>query len=69
MNRDNMEEKVRRAVEAFERLSPEAQARHRQAQRESWARAMAPCEHGIADWEECEQCRANAKDGEPHEQE
>jgi hypothetical protein len=27
-----------------------------QAQRESWARAMAPCEHGIRDWEQCEEC-------------
>jgi hypothetical protein len=28
-----------------------------QAQRESWVRAMAPCEHGIADFEECAECR------------
>lgn len=27
------------------------------AQRESFVRAMAPCEHGNADWETCEQCR------------
>src|SRR5690606_22432732 len=27
------------------------------AQRESWARGMAPCEHGVADWEECAECR------------
>jgi hypothetical protein len=29
----------------------------RQAQRESWIRAMAPCEHGVADFEDCAQCR------------
>ena len=27
------------------------------AQRESWIRAMAPCEHGVADFEQCSQCR------------
>lgn len=29
------------------------------AQRESWVRGMAPCEHGDPDWETCPQCRAN----------
>ena len=24
-----------------------------EAQRESWIRAMAPCEHGVADFEQC----------------
>jgi hypothetical protein len=28
------------------------------AQRESWVRGMAPCEHGDPDWETCAQCRA-----------
>lgn len=27
-----------------------------EAQRQSFARAMAPCEHGVLDWEECPQC-------------
>jgi hypothetical protein len=27
------------------------------AQRESWVRAMRPCDHGIYDFEDCEQCR------------
>jgi hypothetical protein len=27
------------------------------AQRESWVRAMAPCEHGDPDWETCPKCR------------
>lgn len=29
----------------------------RKAQRESWQRAFAPCEHGDPDWETCPQCR------------
>lgn len=28
-----------------------------QAQRESWMRGMAPCEHGVLDWEICVECR------------
>jgi hypothetical protein len=27
------------------------------AQRESWVRAMGPCEHGVHDFEDCEQCQ------------
>jgi len=41
----------------FAALTPEQQAAHRQAQAESWARGMAPCEHGVADWETCPDCR------------
>lgn len=32
-----------------------------QAQRESWARGMGPCEHGVLDFEDCPQCRAKAR--------
>lgn len=28
-----------------------------QAQRESWARGMSPCEHGVSDFETCSKCR------------
>jgi hypothetical protein len=42
-------------------MSPEAREKlereEMQAQRESWIRAMAPCEHGVADFEDCEECR------------
>ena len=51
---------VARANAAFDALTPEQQAEHRRQQRESWARSMAPCEHGIADWEDCPDCRTNA---------
>jgi hypothetical protein len=30
-------------------------------QRRSFVRAMAPCEHGVLDWETCPDCRAAAK--------
>jgi hypothetical protein len=29
----------------------------RAAQRESWSRAEAPCEHGDPDWDTCPKCR------------
>jgi CHAD domain-containing protein len=43
-------------------LPPEERARieadELAAQRESWIRAMAPCEHGDPDWETCPHCLA-----------
>lgn len=45
-------------------MAPEERAAMYQAQRESFARAMAPCEHGVSDWEECPQCRSRtSKEG------
>jgi hypothetical protein len=35
----------------------ELERRELEAQRESWVRAMGPCEHGVLDWEECLDCR------------
>lgn len=32
------------------------------AQRESWIRAMAPCGHGMADFEDCQACRHPGKE-------
>lgn len=29
-----------------------------EAQRQSWVRAFAPCEHGYSDFETCPHCRA-----------
>lgn len=46
------------AMARFNALSPAQQAEHRAGQRESWIRAMAPCEHGDPDWETCPLCRA-----------
>ena len=46
-----------RANKAYAAMTPEQQAVMWQEQRESWVRAMRPCEHGDYDWETCEQCR------------
>lgn len=48
-------ERERAAMPAAERA--ELERREIEAQRESWLRAMAPCEHGMADFEQCEECR------------
>lgn len=39
----------------------------REAQRESFARAMAPCEHGHRDWETCPACRALSRNKKENE--
>ncbi len=39
-------------------MSPEEQQRHWDAQKQSFVRGMTtPCEHGMLDFEDCEQCR------------
>lgn len=57
------------AIEAQRAAMPPAEraaleAREIEAQRQSFIRAMAPCEHGDPDWETCPQCRAKAQQGE-----
>ena len=42
----------------YDAMSPKQKAEMHRQQAESWARAFAPCEHGVRDWEECAQCRA-----------
>ena len=44
--------------------TPEQKAEMHRKQRESWARGMAPCEHGDPDWETCPECRKRAMGGE-----
>ena len=46
-----------RAREWERTATPEQKAAMLQAQRESWIRAFAPCEHGDPDWETCPKCR------------
>jgi hypothetical protein len=41
--------------------SDEEKAAMYKAQCESWVRAFSPCEHGIADWEDCVGCRSSAQ--------
>ena len=50
-------ELLKRAKAAQEAMSPEEWAAMVEAQRQSWLRGMAPCEHGVADWEDCPDCR------------
>lgn len=38
--------------------TPEQRKAMMDVQRESWARAMEPCEHGDPDWETCSECRS-----------
>ena len=47
---------LRAAMDRYNALTPDQQAEMWQAQRESWARGMAPCEHGDPDWETCPKC-------------
>lgn len=62
MTRADLEARVADAVTAFNALSTNEQAAMYEAQRQSWMRAMAPCEHGDPDWETCPECRAHAKE-------
>lgn len=48
-----------RVADWYARTTPEEQAAMWKAQRESWIRAFAPCEHGDPDWETCPHCLAN----------
>lgn len=55
-------ENFRASLPPEERI--ELERKERLAQRESWVRGMAPCEHGDPDWETCSKCleRVYAKD-------
>lgn len=54
---DNLRRKVDEAMAVYNAMTPEQQEAMWKAQRESWVRGMAPCEHGDPDWETCESCR------------
>ena len=56
-----LERLVAEAEARFAALTPEQQAEHRRLQAESFARSMAPCEHGVTDWEDCAACRDEAR--------
>lgn len=53
MTEAEIRERVRRY---WETATPEQVASMIAAQRESFIRAMAPCEHGDPDWETCPHC-------------
>jgi len=47
-----------RARERVASMTPTEREAMWAAQRESWVRGMAPCEHGVSDWEDCPDCRS-----------
>lgn len=49
---------LERAKGWWDRATPDERRAMIDAQRESWIRAMAPCEHGDPDWETCPECLA-----------
>jgi hypothetical protein len=56
--RQSLASRLQKAAAWWQTASPaEREAMHK-AQRESFARAMAPCEHGVADFEDCPDCRS-----------
>lgn len=57
-DRSRLSKLIRRAAAAYDAMSPEQKAAHDEAQRQSWIRSMAPCEHGVRDWETCPDCLA-----------
>ena len=47
-----------KAKARYEAMTPDEKAAEHKAQRESFIRAMQPCEHGDPDWETCPECLA-----------
>lgn len=53
-----LNELIERSKARVAAMSPaELEAMHAE-QRKSWARGMARCEHDVADWETCPECRS-----------
>jgi len=53
---------VKAAKASLSRMAPEEQEAMWKAQRESWVRGMTTsCEHGELDFEQCVECRKEAK--------
>jgi len=48
---------LKRARAAYNAMTPEQKREQAEVQRRSWVRGMAPCKHGIRDWETCPLCR------------
>ena len=59
LDKAGLHDRMMAAVADYKAMSPERRKAHDQAQRESWVRSMtARCEHGMADFEQCGECRA-----------
>jgi len=58
MTEQELKELAAKAQARVAAMSPEDQAAHWEAQRQSFVRAMTtPCEHGELDFEQCPHCR------------
>jgi hypothetical protein len=57
MSERELDALLARAMAAYNAMTLEQKREHDEAQRQSWARGMAPCEHGERDWETCPHCR------------
>lgn len=55
--RAHLEQLIEEARMSWRTMSSEDKEAMFQKQRESWVRGMAPCEHGVLDWETCPDCR------------
>ena len=57
-----LSELIERAKQAYAAMTPEEKKAHDDAQRASWVRGMtARCEHGVVDFEQCPNCRTEAR--------
>jgi|GEM_PF-2639491 hypothetical protein len=59
-DRDELQRAFADAQARYDAMTPEQQQAMWEAQRQSWLRSMAPCEHGVRDWETCPDCRESA---------
>lgn len=64
-NRETLAKLLAETRARYESMTPEEREAMHDAQRQSWMRAMQPCEHGVPDWEECEDCRRNHARSDP----
>lgn len=56
-DRTELDRLIERSKQLVEAMTPEQLAEMREEQRQSWMRAMRPCEHGWVDFEQCPDCR------------
>lgn len=55
-----LDDAIAKAKAAVAKMSPQEYDAMMEEQKRSFARAFAPCEHGMLDFEQCEQCRAKS---------
>lgn len=55
--RHDLTNKLKEAKAAYDAMTEAEKEAMKKAQLDSWMRGMAPCEHGVLDWETCPDCR------------